>query len=162
MDFEIPYSSNDYLKQRINTLNNELARARSAIGRWTVVAKATERQIEVLQQLYESDKTDDASDDMFDTGVGSGAAMNGASHSVDNTDGGINQLSVREATKFVLKNAGRAMTTAEIKDELERLGFQYQASTPLTTRIGNDLKRLRNQGFTKKRKNRHFFAEGGT
>lgn len=71
------------------------------------------------------------------------------------------QLGFREAIRTVLREARRGMKPAEVTDELRRRGWESDAAqkTSLSTRVSNDLFRMKRAGKVRKKGPRYYAKE---
>ena len=62
----------------------------------------------------------------------------------------------RDALRIILNDATKGLRPRDIASELTRRGFRYEASTDLSTRISNELYRMKKSGHVKKRGNLYY------
>lgn len=71
-------------------------------------------------------------------------------------DNSVKGLGFREAIRKILKDADHGLRTGDIADELLQRGFEYSASTKLSTRISNDLSKMIQSQMVRKRGPRYY------
>src|SRR5690606_7293083 len=50
----------------------------------------------------------------------------------------VRGLGLRDAIRTVLRDSGRALATAEVKDQLLRRGYRYDGTLDINVRVGNE------------------------
>jgi hypothetical protein len=136
-----------FIQQDIEQCEDEIAQIRAQIEFLTSKRQALDFK---LKALKDAAATLDTGGKTIEVTIGDTVAASD-SMSATVTRAPLLDVGLREAIRRILRDSASGLRPRDIVAELARRGFRYEATTDLSTRISNELFRMKRSGQVRKR-----------